>query len=104
MEFDEIIIQATDEIGPSTNIATIAIILTMIPMAFVGGMMGQFMKPIPLNVPVALAVSLFVAYVFAPFLARKFIKFTKHTPSEEKEEISSDTTVTQKSIDKEENS
>jgi len=78
LEFDEIIIQATDEIGPSTNIATIAIMLTMIPMAFVGGMMGQFMKPIPLNVPVALAVSLFVAYVFAPYLARKFIKFKKH--------------------------
>lgn len=77
LEFDEIIIQATDEIGPSTNIATIAIMLTMIPMAFVGGMMGQFMKPIPLNVPVALAVSLFVAYVFAPYLARKFIKFKK---------------------------
>lgn len=75
LEFDEIIIQATDEIGPATNIATIAIMLTMIPMGFVGGMMGQFMKPIPLNVPVALAVSLFVAYVFAPYLARKFIKF-----------------------------
>jgi multidrug efflux pump subunit AcrB len=75
--FDQIIIEATDEIGPSTNIATIAIMLTMIPMAFVGGMMGQFMLPIPLNVPVALAVSLFVAYVFAPFLAKKFIKRTK---------------------------
>jgi len=77
LEFDEIIIQATDEIGPSTNIATIAIMLTMIPMGFVGGMMGQFMKPIPLNVPVALGVSLFVAYVFAPYLARKLIKFKK---------------------------
>ena len=85
LEFDEIIIQATDEIGPSTNIATIAIMLTMIPMAFVGGMMGQFMKPIPLNVPVALAVSLFVAYVFAPYLARKFIKFEKHEHHTEEE-------------------
>ncbi len=77
-EFDEIIIEATDEIGPSTNIATIAIMLTMIPMAFVGGMMGQFMQPIPLNVPVALAVSLFVAYVFTPYLAKKLIKRGKH--------------------------
>ncbi|MEA3370207.1 MAG: efflux RND transporter permease subunit [Campylobacterota bacterium] len=75
--FDEIIVEATDEIGPSTNIATIAIMLTMIPMAFVGGMMGQFMLPIPLNVPVALAVSLFVAYVFAPYLAKKLIKRAK---------------------------
>ena len=90
LEFDEIIIQATDEIGPSTNIATIAIMLTMIPMAFVGGMMGQFMKPIPLNVPVALAVSLFVAYVFAPYLARKFIKFKKYEPHEEDTGIKDD--------------
>jgi multidrug efflux pump subunit AcrB len=58
----------------------------MIPMAFVGGMMGQFMKPIPLNVPVALAVSLFVAYVFAPYLARKFIKYEKHEKDEKIED------------------
>ncbi|NOR55704.1 MAG: AcrB/AcrD/AcrF family protein [Sulfurovum sp.] len=75
--FDEVIVEATDEIGPSTNIATIAIILTMVPMAFVGGMMGQFMKPIPLNVPVALAISLLVAYVFTPYLAKKLIKRAK---------------------------
>jgi len=75
--FDQIIVEATDEIGPSTNIATIAIMLTMIPMAYVGGMMGQFMLPIPLNVPVALGVSLFVAYVFAPYLAKKLIKRSK---------------------------
>jgi len=81
-DYDELIIEATDEIGPSTNIATIAIMLTMIPMAFVGGMMGQFMKPIPLNVPVGLAVSLFVAYVFAPYLARKLIKNIHHMPDD----------------------
>ncbi len=81
-DYDELIIEATDEIGPSTNIATIAIMLTMIPMAFVGGMMGQFMKPIPLNVPVGLAVSLFVAYVFAPFLARKLIKNIHQDPGD----------------------
>jgi multidrug efflux pump subunit AcrB len=85
LEFDEIIIEATDEIGPSTNIATIAIMLTIIPMAFVGGMMGQFMKPIPLNVPVAMGISLFVAYVFAPYLARKFIKFESHPKNDDKE-------------------
>jgi multidrug efflux pump subunit AcrB len=51
----------------------------MVPMAFVGGMMGQFMKPIPLNVPVALAVSLVVAYVFTPFLAKKVLKFKKES-------------------------
>ncbi len=47
---DDIMVEATDEIGPPTNIATLAIIMTMVPMAFVGQMMGQFMKPIPANV------------------------------------------------------
>ena len=70
---DELVVKATDEIGAPTNIATLAIILTMVPMAFVGGMMGAFMKPIPLNVPVALVASLVVAYIFTPYLSRKFL-------------------------------
>ena len=73
-DMDEIMVEATDEIGAPTNIATVAIILTMVPMAFVGQMMGQFMKPIPANVPVALFASLVVAYIFTPFLARKMLK------------------------------
>lgn len=71
---DELMVIATDEIGAPTNIATLAIILTMVPMAFVGQMMGQFMKPIPANVPVALIASLFVAYVFTPYLAVRLLK------------------------------
>ena len=73
-DMDEIMIEATDEIGAPTNIATLAIILTMVPMAFVGGMMGQFMKPIPANVPVALVASLVVAYIFTPYLGRRLLK------------------------------
>lgn len=80
---DDLMIRATDEIGAPTNIATLAIILTMVPMAFVGQMMGQFMKPIPANVPVALIASLFVAYIFTPYLALKLLKAPKHE-SEEK--------------------
>ncbi len=71
---DDLMIRATDEIGPPTNIATLAIIMTMVPMAFVGQMMGQFMKPIPANVPVALIASLFVAYIFTPYLAARMLK------------------------------
>jgi len=70
---DELLVEATDEIGAPTNIATLAIILTMVPMGFVGGMMGEFMKPIPLNVPVALFASLVVAYIFTPYLSRKLL-------------------------------
>jgi len=71
---DDLMIRATDEIGPPTNIATLAIIMTMVPMAFVGQMMGQFMQPIPANVPVALVASLFVAYIFTPYLAVRMLK------------------------------
>jgi len=77
-EMDELLIEATDEIGAPTNVATLAIILTMVPMAFVGGMMGSFMKPIPYNVPVALVASLFVAYIFTPYLSLKLLKKPTH--------------------------
>ncbi len=77
-EMSELLIEATDEIGAPTNIATLAIILTMVPMAFVGGMMGSFMKPIPYNVPVALITSLFVAYIFTPYLSLKLLKKPEH--------------------------
>ena len=77
-EMEELLVEATDEIGAPTNIATLAIILTMVPMAFVGGMMGSFMKPIPYNVPVALLASLFVAYIFTPYLSLKLLKKPQH--------------------------
>ena len=77
-EMDQLLIEATDEIGAPTNIATLAIILTMVPMAFVGGMMGSFMQPIPYNVPVALIASLFIAYIFTPYLSLKLLKKPKH--------------------------
>ena len=76
---DDLMVRATDEIGPPTNIATLAIIMTMVPMAFVGQMMGQFMKPIPANVPVALVASLFVAYIFTPYLAVRMLKKPDHS-------------------------
>ncbi len=75
---DELVVQATDEIGPPTNVASIAIILTMVPMGFVGGMMGSFMTPIPANVPVAIIASVFVAYIFTPYLSYKLLKKPDH--------------------------
>ncbi|AXX90040.1 multidrug transporter AcrB [Arcobacter suis] len=66
-------INATNEIGNPTNIATIAIIMTFIPMFFVGGMMGQFMHPLPVFVPISLTISLFVAYAFTPYLVKKIL-------------------------------
>ncbi len=77
----DLMIEAADEIGAPTNIATLAIIFTMIPMLFVGNMIGQFMEPIPANVPVALLASLFIAYIFIPYLALRILKKPKHKRS-----------------------
>ena len=74
----QIVIQATNEIGNPTNVATIAIIMTFIPMFFVGGMMGQFMHPLPIFVPISLFVSLIIAYIFTPYLVTKLLKKKDH--------------------------
>jgi multidrug efflux pump subunit AcrB len=74
----EIAIEATNEIGNPTNIATVAIIMTFIPMFFVGGMMGQFMHPLPIFVPISLFVSLVIAYIFTPYFVTKLLKKKDH--------------------------
>ncbi|MEO1942582.1 MAG: efflux RND transporter permease subunit [Campylobacterales bacterium] len=75
-------IYATNEIGNPTNIATLAIILAFLPMLFVTGMMGPYMRPIPFNVPVAMIASLVIAYIFTPWAAVKFLPEEKHQSRE----------------------
>ncbi|MGE0388470.1 MAG: efflux RND transporter permease subunit, partial [Gammaproteobacteria bacterium] len=70
----EIIIRATNETGRPTIIATFAVILAFIPMAFVTGMMGPYMGPIPFNTPVAMLASLIIAYLFTPWIAQRWLK------------------------------
>ncbi|MEK8090210.1 efflux RND transporter permease subunit [Thermithiobacillus plumbiphilus] len=71
--FDAVLVDATNEIGNPTNIATIAVIVAFIPMAFVTGMMGPFMRPIPFNVPVAMIASLLIAYMVVPWAAWRWL-------------------------------
>jgi len=68
-----LIIQATNETGKPTIVATIAVILAFLPMGFVTGMMGPFMAPIPFNAPLAMAASLIIAYAFTPWIAQRFL-------------------------------
>ena len=67
-------IQAINEIGRPTNIATLTVIIAFLPMFWVTGMMGPYMAPIPFNVSIAMLVSLFVAYTVAPWAAVRFLK------------------------------
>ncbi len=73
-DFSRSLILATNEIGNPTNVATLAVMLAFIPMAFVTGMMGPFMRPIPINVPVAMLASLFIAYSVVPWAARRALQ------------------------------
>jgi multidrug efflux pump subunit AcrB len=73
-DFGRSLILATNEIGNPTNVATLAVMLAFIPMAFVTGMMGPFMRPIPINVPVAMLASLFIAYSVVPWAARRALQ------------------------------
>jgi multidrug efflux pump subunit AcrB len=72
--------------GETLVIATIAVILAFIPMAFVTGMMGPFMRPIPFNVPVAMIASIAIAYMVVPWAANLWLKrkaardAMKHSP------------------------
>jgi len=68
-----LIIQATNETGRPTIVATIAVILAFLPMHFVTGMMGPYMGPIPFNAPVAMAASLLIAYMLTPWIARRWL-------------------------------
>jgi len=68
----ELIPKAVDEVGKSTIIATFAVIITLMPMAFVTGLMGPYMSPIPINASVGMLISLIVAFTLAPWLLYKF--------------------------------
>ncbi len=65
------IVMAVDEIGPPTILATFTVILALLPMAFVSGLMGPYMSPIPINASIGMLISLAVAFVFTPWMAFK---------------------------------
>lgn len=67
-------IAAVNEIGRPTNLATLAVILAFLPMFWVTGMMGPYMRPIPFNVPIAMLASLFIAYTVAPWAAQRWLR------------------------------
>jgi len=72
------IINATNEIGNPTSLATFTVMFAFFPMAFVTGMMGPYMGPIPFNVPIAMLASLFIAYIFTPWASYRFLKVNTH--------------------------
>lgn len=70
----EAIVRATDEVGNPTILATFTVIAALMPMAFVSGLMGPYMRPIPINASVAMFFSLLVAFIITPWAAYIFLK------------------------------
>jgi len=67
----EAIPAAVDEVGGPTILATFTVIAALLPMAFVTGLMGPYMRPIPINASTGMLISLAVAFVFTPWLYRR---------------------------------
>jgi multidrug efflux pump subunit AcrB len=65
----EIIPVAVDEVGGPTILATLTVIAALLPMAFVSGLMGPYMSPIPINSSLGMALSLAIAFTVTPWLA-----------------------------------
>ncbi|MBX7119552.1 MAG: efflux RND transporter permease subunit [Gemmatimonadaceae bacterium] len=67
-------VEAVDEVGNPTILATFTVIAAILPMAFVSGMMGPYMRPIPIGASVAMLASLAVAFIVTPYLAYRLLK------------------------------
>jgi multidrug efflux pump subunit AcrB len=75
--FREVAIEAVDEVGNPTILATWAVIAAVLPMAFVSGLMGPYMRPIPIGSTAAMVFSLMVAFVVTPWAALRILR--RHT-------------------------
>ena len=73
----EAIPPAVDEVGGPTILATFTVIAALLPMAFVTGLMGPYMRPIPVNASVGMLLSLAIALIVTPWLSLKLLK--RHT-------------------------
>jgi multidrug efflux pump subunit AcrB len=69
----EAIPEAVGEVGGPTILATFTVIAALLPMAFVSGLMGPYMRPIPINASAGMLLSLAVALVVTPWLALKLV-------------------------------
>ncbi|MCB1139993.1 MAG: efflux RND transporter permease subunit, partial [Leptospiraceae bacterium] len=73
-ERKEIIVDAVAEVGPGLFMATVTTVLAFIPMAFVTGMMGPYMGPIPFFVPAAIIIALMLSYSLNPWMASLILR------------------------------
>ncbi len=72
--FSDVAVEAVDEVGNPTILATFTVIAAILPMAFVRGLMGPYMRPIPIGASAAMIFSLLVAFVITPWAAQRLLR------------------------------
>ena len=78
----DVAVEAVDEVGNPTTLATWAVIAAILPMAFVGGLMGPYMRPIPIGASLAMLFSLFIAFVISPWAGLRMLAGAKASAGE----------------------
>jgi multidrug efflux pump subunit AcrB len=84
--FFEVAIEAVNEVGNPTILATLTVIAAILPMAFVRGLMGPYMRPIPVGASAAMIFSLLVAFIVTPWASMHLLKGKKNHGGEEHRE------------------
>ena len=75
--WSEIAVEAVNEVGNPTILATFAVIAAVLPMAFVGGLMGPYMRPIPVGASAAMFFSLAIAFIVTPWASIRILRWGK---------------------------
>jgi multidrug efflux pump subunit AcrB len=84
----DVAIEAVDEVGNPTILATLTVIAAILPMAFVGGLMGPYMRPIPIGASAAMVFSIIVAFIVTPWAAVRMLRSkTDHAHEQEEDRL-----------------
>ena len=83
----DVAVEAVNEVGNPTILATLAVVAAILPMAFVGGLMGPYMRPIPIGASAAMVFSLMVAFVVTPWAAVRILKHSGGHTQGEREDL-----------------
>jgi len=84
---ETVAVHAVDEVGNPTILATLTVIAAILPMAFVGGLMGPYMRPIPVGASAAMVFSLVVAFVVTPWAAVRLLRRGHSSHSEREDRL-----------------
>ena len=82
----ETAVLAVEEVGQPTILATFTVIAALLPMAMVSGLMGPYMRPIPVGASAAMVISLLIAFIVSPWLSYIVLRRTKSTGEGEDKE------------------